>query len=154
MKITIHLPVTPAIKKYLEGRFGKNYHLSLDDWFGCILVNIFENKNYRNYSIQDKKQKRKTETYDITMSTSMAEKNGFIVEMKHEYLINNIIDSIFREDLYMQCLVNKKEFQIEYQTTINTVFDMYDITEDDYSVESIKRDLTRKREKIESKLFI
>lgn len=154
MKISIHLPVSPAIKKYLEVRLGKNYHLTINDWFGGILINMLENKSCKPYEPSNKSQSQKTETFTITVSMSMADKNGFNIQPKHEAQINKIIDDIFREDMYIQAITNKKNYFIEFQTSISNILDSYDITDDEMSYESIKRDFSRKRGDIEKRLFI
>lgn len=154
MKITIHLPVTPYIKKFLTVRLGKEYHLSLDDWFGGMIINMLENKTNKNYSISESKKDKKTEHFSFTASLSLSSKNGFFIEERHEHLINKIVDALFREDLYINAIINKREYDIDYNTSINNVLDAYDITEEDLSVDALKRDLNRKRDKFESMLFL
>lgn len=153
MNITIHLPVTPAIKKFLEGRLGKNYQLSLTDWFGGMIIHMLDTKKTGNYTIETKSDKN-TEVFNITASIDMANKNGFTIEAKHEQLINKIVNSLFRQELYTTAIINKKEYGIEYQTTLSNIMDAYDITEEEFSTDALKRDLIRKKETIESRLYI
>ncbi|WP_300685501.1 hypothetical protein [Chryseobacterium sp.] len=154
MNITINLPVSPAIKKYLTTRLGNNYHLTNNDWFGIIFLNMLENKNNKYYEFIGKKTTNRIETFPITISLSMADKNGFIIRAKHETQINKIIDDVFRQDMYIQALINKKEYGIEYQTSLSNILDAYDITDEELTIDSLKRDFIRKRADIESKLFI
>lgn len=153
MEITIHLPVTPAIKKYLEGRLGKEYKLSIDDWFGGTIINMLTIKRLST-SKEEKRPEKRTERFNIHTSLSMAEKNGFTIENKHEHMINKILNSLFRQDLYINAIINKKNYGIDYHTTINNILDVYDITEEEFNTDALKRDLIRKREEIESLLYL
>lgn len=154
MKVTIHLPVTPAIKKFLEVRLGKEYKLTANDWFGPIILSILENKTNKHYEINCKNNQLRTSTFDITVSLSMAEKAGFIIAPRQENIINQIVEGIFREDMYLQSILNKKMYLIDYQTTISTILDSYDITDEEMNYESIKRDFNRKRAALEEKLYL
>jgi len=154
MKITIHLPVTPAIKKYMIGKFGKDYIINMDDWFGNMVINMLENKSHKFYNTSDRDSMKKSETYDISFSLSTAEKNGVKIIPQHEVAIFNIVDKIFREELYSQALINKKNYLIDFQTTISNILDSYDISDDELSYDALKRDFHRKKEKLEQRLFL
>ena len=157
MKITIHLPVTPAIKKYLVRSLTKekqDYVLNIDDWFGLIVINMLENKSSKNYNITPTQEGQKTEIFDIQLSISAAQKNGFIILPQHETAIFNIVDRMFRESMYKTALINKKNYQIDYQTSINDILDSYDITEEEMSYDAIKRDFNRKKEKLKDTLYL
>ena len=154
MNIIVDIPVTPAIKKFLEARVGKNYHLSGTDWFGILLINIFEKKQNKFFEPTNKNHSSKTENFRFTMSISMADKNGYTILPKHAVIIHNIVDSIFRETMYVEAIRNKKNYKIEYYTSITNILQSYQITPEEMSYESIKRDFNRKRAKLESQLSI
>ena len=154
MKITIHLPVTPAIKKYMIGKFGKDYIINMDDWFGNMVINMLENKTNKFYSTSNRDSDFKTEEYNISFSTSTADKNGIRIIPQHEAAIFNIINKIFREELYSQALINKRNYYIDYQTTISNILDSYDISDDELSYDALKRDFARKKDDLEKRLFL
>lgn len=154
MRITIHLPVTPAIKKYMIGKFGKDYIINMDDWFGNMIINMLENKSNKHYNTSNRDVGSKTDTYAINFSVSTSEKNGVRIIPQHEAAIFNIVDKIFREELYSQALINKKNYLIDYQTTISNILDSYDISDDELSYDALKRDFHRKKEKLEQRLFL
>lgn len=154
MEITINLPVSASIKKYLTARLGTDYHLSNNDWFGILFLNMLENKDNKYYEPVNKKAINKSETFSISISMSMANKNGFNIRPKHEVQINKIVDDIFRHDMYTHALINKKEYSIEYQTTISNILDSYDITDEEMPYESIRRDFNRKKADIAARLFL
>lgn len=153
----MHLPVTPALKKFLTARFGTDYRLSIDDWFGAIVLNVLQNKTNKHYEVLGRNKdvnKYKTEKFSITLSMSTAEKSGFLFLPRHQASLHNIVDSIFREDMYIQALTNKTNYMIEYQTTIRNVLASYDITDEEMSYDSIKRDFARKKKSLEDRLFL
>ena len=154
MKITIHLPVTPAIKKYMICKFGKDYIINMDDWFGNMVINMLENKTNKFYNTSNRDVGLKTQIFDINFSVSTADKNGVRIIPQHEAAIFNIIDKIFREEMYSQALINKRNYFIDFQTTISNILDSYDISEDELSYEALKRDFHRKKEKLEQSLFL
>lgn len=154
MKISIHLPVTPAIKKYLTVRVGENYTVRFEDWFGGIVLSVLENTGSKHGQLVNKRENTATEEFTFTISLSYAEKNGFIILPKHEVLINNIIEDIFRKEMYIQALINKKCYKIEYHTTFSNIMDVYDITDDDLTMDAVKKEFIRKRADIEKSLFL
>ncbi|MGD1319545.1 hypothetical protein [Chryseobacterium sp. 2R14A] len=157
MKITIHLPVTPAIKKYLVRSLLKekqDYILNIDDWFGLIVINMLEYKGSKHYNITPTQEEKKTETFDIHLSISAAHKNGFTILPQYEVAIFNIVDRMFRESMYKSALINKNNYGIDYQTTINDILDSYDITEEEMTYDAIKRDFDRKKEKLKQTLYL
>lgn len=154
MKLTIELAVTPVVKKYLDVKVGKNYHLGVEDWFGGMIINMLENKNTKHYTLLNKDPHLKTESFVFTVGMSTAQKNGFVILPKHEVLINSIVDDMFRKEIYIQAITNKKNYMIEYQTTIANTLDYYDITDEEMTYDTIKRDFSRKRAGLEERLFL
>jgi len=155
MKITIHLPVTPAIKKYLDVRVGPNYKVGSEDWFGGIIISVLENKNSnKHYTLKNHREESATKEFSFLMSLSCSEKNGILILPKHEVIINNIIEDAFRRDMYVNAIINKNQYNIDYNTTFLNTLEFYDITDEEMTLDAIKRDFSRKKESIEKRMFL
>ena len=56
--------------------------------------------------------------------------------------------------VYIDCIFNKERYGIEYQTTILNFLDFYDITEEELSYDSLRKDFNRNKKKIALRLKI
>lgn len=154
MDISINLPVTPAIKKYLTIKLGSEYRLTSIDWFGSIVFSMLENKTKKHNCIKDVNISCKTGIFQFTMSYDLSTKIGFILSPKHETMIHNIVDRIFRDEIYYTAIRNKEFYDIEYQTSINDILDSYDIIDEDITWDALYKEFTRKKKNIKSRLYL
>jgi len=154
MKPSIEIPVNPAVKKYLEIKLGKEYHLSTDDWFGIMIYNFLIYKSNKNFKITPKRISDNPSFFTVFISENQAEKNGISLTEKQEISINNMVEKIFREEMYNLAILNKTLCEIEYRVSINYFLDSFDITEDDLSFDTIIKDFDRKKFTMMEKLYL
>jgi hypothetical protein len=148
MFLTIHLPVSKPIKKFLVAKFGEEYHPTQNEWFGILITSLLHKKSYGDFR-QTKKTEELAETYKIGIRISFSEKHGIFLEKNHESLIQKAVENIFRDSIYEQAIMNKQYYGIDYKTSIENALDFYGIVEDAKSYYStLIRDFTRKKEAI------
>jgi len=155
MDISIDLPVTPAIKKYLAIKLGPEYRLTSMDWFGSIVFSMLEKKGIKKHNcIKDTNISNKTEVFQFIMSYNLTTKIGFVLSPKNATMIHNIVDRVFRDEIYYTAIRNKEFYDIEYQTSINDILDSYDIIDEDITWDAIYKEFTRKKKNIKSRLYL
>ncbi|WP_372472612.1 hypothetical protein AB4865_07265 [Capnocytophaga sp. ARDL2] len=150
MIITINLPVSKHLKEFLTTKFGKEYHLGTDNWFGVLISTLLERKSC--WDFKPKKEEQNTEFYSIHIKLSYANKHGIFLTKGHEELLRKSIESLFRENIYEQALLNKECYGIDYKTTILNCLEYYGITDDNSNyLQALMRDFSRKKDRIETR---
>lgn len=140
--ITIPLPVTPYLKKYLTATYGNNYTISLTDEFGVLILNCLNKQSYYNHKlIKD----QRTSIYTLKMSVSQFEKHGCSISERQLLSIFKNLDSNFRTSIYKAAIINKARFNVDYQETILVHLESYDITDDDMDWDRIIKGFYRKK---------
>lgn len=150
--ITIHLPVSKPVLKFLTSKFGEEYIPSKDNWFGILINSLLEKKS-SNWDFRKKKEDDLLYTYKISMKLSYTDKHGIHFTKYHEDLISKAVESLFREHIYEQAILNKRCYDIDYKTSIINALDFYGVDEDNKSYyQTIIRDFNRKKNKILQKI--
>jgi hypothetical protein len=159
-KIVLQLPVPRYLKKILDSKYGDSYTAKEYCLFGMTVINILKRKSDRDYESIRKKHfqnyrfKDVNEYFFVTINLDKARHNGYEITQKRAYQIVRAIDRDVRENLYLSAIFNKLHYGIEYQSTILNFLDFYDITEEELSYESIRKDFNRKRKSLLEKLNI
>lgn len=150
--ITIHLPVSKPMYQFLTAKFGEEYQPTKDNWFG-ILINSLLSKKNSNWDCRKKEAETFEYFYKINISLSYSDKHGLFFTKFHEDLIRRSVETIFREHLYEQAILNKRCYEIDYKTSIENALALYGVDEGDKSYyQTIMRDFTRKKEAISQRL--
>lgn len=149
MKITIDLPVTSYLQKYLTVKFGTLYQARESDWFGLLIINILSPKNETDYELKNFKS---DSFYTISIGISKAEKRGFIVSKRKGEQLAKAVENYFRSELYSSAILNARNFDIDFKTTIINTLESYGITEEELHYESIRKDFNRNKKNIEDNL--
>ncbi len=152
-KPIIRITVNPAVKKYLEIKFGKKYTLCTDQWFGIMIYNFLLYKTNKDFKITPKIRDQK-DFFEVIISQNQAEKAGISLTEKQEASINNIVEKILREEIYYAAILNKKLYMIDYRITINNILDSYDITEEDLPFDTLIKEFDRKKNSLTEKLYL
>lgn len=140
-KITLHLPVPRYLKKILEIKYGNEYHAKETTLFGLVLISTLQRKLDRKYTFN--KLQSQNEYFTIVIGVGKAQRNGFQHGQKRAFQLSHLIERNIREELYNTCIFNQMNFGIEFQTTILEFLAMYDITEDELSYETLRKDFNR-----------
>lgn len=160
-KVLLQLPVPGYLKKILEKKYGENPSVSRKTLFGLTVINTLKAKRDKDYEASRKvynsgnyRFKDAQQYFFVSVSLDIAKRKGFTHSIDVARQIVKAVDHEIREQLYIDCIFNKEKYAIEYQTTILNWLDFYDITEEELSYESIRKDFNRNRKKIADKLKI
>lgn len=149
MHVTLSISCPTYIRKFVEKSFGKDYVLHQSDWLGIFIYSLIQKKSHPTYHYRSQ---RKSVEFDdklrLMFSISMAEKNGFFLIGSDEKKIIKCIDDIFRSNIYRQAIINKENYNIDFQTTILNNLESYDITEDDLPYETLRKDFNRVKKEL------
>jgi hypothetical protein len=154
-KVLLRLPVPRYLKKILNLRFGEHYDAKENTLFGMAIINILKRKSdcgyvytRNHYRLGNYRFKEKTEIFLVNISLDKARRTGFIFDENRILKIIKAIDKSIRDELYTSAIINKEKYGIEYQTTILDFLDFYDITDEELSYESLRKDFNRNRKKL------
>lgn len=160
-RILLQLSVPVYLKKILDRKYGKEYQAHESSLLGMTVLHTLQRKSDRSYHYSRNRDidghfrfKKNTELFYIYVHLDKAMRNGFTFTEKGAYRIVKALDRQIRQDLYATAIFNKQHYEIEYQTTIRDFLEFNDITEDDLSYESIRKDFNRNRRKIINQLNI
>jgi len=158
--VKIQLQVPKYLKKILVTKYGDNFILKENTLLGMAICNVLMSKNYavHRYRKNEKlkmlyRYKELSESFNIRLSVNKAIRKGFEINDNKLHKIVRGIDKSIREDLYKTAINNKEFYDIEYQTTFYNFLDEYDITEEELSYESLRKDFNRRKEKLTENLF-
>ena len=157
--VKIQLKVPRYLKKILEIKYGPDYILKDSTLLALAISNTLMRKHYavHRYRITSKigryyRFKELSEVYTIQLSIKSGRRKGFEVDENKLHKIVRAIDKSIREELYTAAIINKEQYDIEYQTTILNFLDQYDLEEDDLPYESLRKDFNRSRDKLAKNL--
>lgn len=159
-RVLLQIPVPAYLKKILDIKFGDNYNVTCKNLFGMAVINSLKKKREKDYEISRKKLsgnyrfKESSEYFSVNISIDTANRKGFAHNLDTALRIAKAVDREIREELYCNCIFNKEKYGIEYQTTILNFLELYDITEEELSYESLRKDFNRNKKKIADKLKI
>lgn len=160
-RVLLQLMVPKYLKKILDAKYGENYKARENTLFGMTVINTLKRKSDHDYTYSrdkysqgDYRFKNNTEAYFINVSVDRAKRNGFAFCQRRSFQIVKAFDKSIREDLYTNAIINKEKYGIEYQTTIVDFLDLYDISDDELSYDSLRKDFNRNRRKLAEKLKI
>ena len=160
-RVLLQLNVPSYLKKILVSKLGENYRPKEDNLYGLAIINTLKRKSEHNYEYRrehysggDYRFKNSTEQFFIYISVDRASRRGFSFDPRRSFQIVKAFDKQIREELYTKAIFNKENYGIDYQTTINDWLNMYDISEEELSYDSIRKDFNRNRIKLMKKLKI
>ncbi len=147
MKVFIHIPCPTYLRKFVEISFGENYELNHTDWLGILVLGLLQKKSHPTYHYAgQKKVANYSDKLQLNFTIHQANKNGFFLVNSDETKIVKGIDDVFRTGMYRAAVLNQENFGIEYKTTITTYLDAFNITEEELSYETIRKDFNRLKE--------
>lgn len=160
-RVLLQLNVPRYLKKILEVKYGNEYKPRETELLGIAVINTLKKKSDRNYQYIRQKSptdnnrfKESNEAFFISLAVDKASRKGFSVDPKRANQIVKALDRNLREDLYTTAIINHHRYDIEFQTTIENFLDLYDISEEELSYESIRKDFNRNKKRIAEKLKI
>ncbi len=158
--VKIQLKLPKYLKKILDIKYGPDYVLKDSTLFALAISNIMMRKHYavHRYRLNSKtgkyyRYKELSEVYTIHLSIKTGRRKGFEIDENKLHKIVRAIDKSIREELYISAIINKEQYDIDYQTTILNFLDQYGIEEDELSYESLRKDFNRLREKLTKNLI-
>lgn len=160
-KVLLQLPVPRYLKKILEVKFGENATASRKNLLGLTIISTLKGKRDKDYENSRKvynsgnyRFKDAQHYFFVNISLDIAKRKGFTHSIDTSKQIVKAFDRDIREQLYIDCIFNKEKYGIEYQTTILNFLDFYDITEEELSYDSLRKDFNRNKNKLAERLKI
>lgn len=150
IEIQLQLPI--YLVKYLKTLYGEPYSPMPDDEIGIYILNILERKTSLSEPVYSF-QRKSNVTYTLCINEHNFTKRGCLIPTEKQSLIVKYVDSHFRKEIFRSAVLNYHYYQIPYKKTIITALKTYNITENDLSYETIRKDFNRKKGKIEEKLI-
>lgn len=146
--ITETVPVADHVYKYILGINGSETIVAdRSDFIGNIILSSLN----RNSDVKIGKRKF-NKSIKIVIKDHQYLKSGVFVGIKRGQVFNNLIDKMFRRELYSHCFMNKDLHDDSYLQIIRNFLNVYNISEDDLKLDSIYRDFKRKKKEKEIKI--
>lgn len=140
-QITLHLSVPRYVKKILEFKYGDDYKAREDTLLGMVVLNSLQKKSERNYIY--KRQNPDIAYFSMKVGIDKASRTGFQINHNKARQISKAIERDIREKLYNEAMTNEMNFGVEFRATLQNFLDLYDITEEELSYETIRKDFNR-----------
>lgn len=153
MEITIEIPVKSYLKKYIEASFGGNIKLSERTWIGIIIYNVIKRKTFKNNYDYKPIGKDINAKMQFKISSDKSYRYGCVLLPTQIYYINLALDNLFKGEIVKQALINQSNYNIDFKTSILTILDAYDITEDELNYQSIRKYFNRNYQKYKNRLI-
>lgn len=150
MRITIHIPVSAYLYKYLEFKYGQDYKASEADWFGLLVINTLSRKSNFDYAQRNPKVQA---YYTVSICMRKAESAGFFVTRRHGEQLAKAVDKLFREEIYIYAILNFENHGVQYKTSIEKITRSMGITEDDLPYDTIRKDFNRNKKRMMEKFM-
>jgi hypothetical protein len=140
--ITESIPVADHVYKYLVKRYGSD---TVTATRNDIIGNIVLSSLNRNSDIKLAKPKF-NKVFNVVIKENHYLRNGVFIGVKHGQVFNNMVDKLFRDEMYFHVFINNSEDKAKFLEGIRKYLSLYDITEDDIKLESLYRDFKRKKD--------
>ena len=139
--ITIQIPVSLHVKKFLLSWYGEGYILNLHDSLGKAVHGLLRKKiNTVRGTL-----KMQEPYYTIHIPMSKAEKEGCVIHPNNLYLISEQFDKYFRDIAFSYVMIHSAIHNGQQKEGLREVLTAFNMTEDDISLDSLYRDLKRKK---------
>ncbi|MGK4567828.1 hypothetical protein [Flavobacterium sp. 3HN19-14] len=148
MSINILIPAKPHIKKYWEKRFGSDYKISNDLFFGMLIVQILDMKIEKPVPI-DKSEYSKI--IRVTVPEFYFRTKGHSIGYNKKRFIARLITKLFVEELHAFIDIRTSTGGEKVMDSLRLFLDFYQLTEDDCKVESLYRSYQRHKKQTEIK---
>lgn len=142
-----YIPVSPHVKKFLTTIYGEEYQISKVDFLGLLLIPFFT-KEVQLFTGRSKiTDSVKTDVFPILISFDFFQRQGYFISHDQLKLIGRTLDKYFREMMYNHVNVFSAAYGVAKKQCIVDFCELYGITEEDFSSESLYRDYQRKQER-------
>ncbi len=144
-----NIPVADHVYKYLVARCGKDCIVATRNTFiGSTVLSLLS----RNNDIRHDSKKRHNKLFHVIINEDKYLRNGVHLDYRSAQAFNDLVDKMFREELYCHVMINKYSTNEKFIDSIRNFLEVYDITEEDIKFETIYRDFKRKKDDIQISL--
>jgi len=148
--ITEHLPVSNHVYKFLVKRCGSDVFVAHRNTF---IGNVILSSLGKSTDVRIGSSVNFTKIFNVVIKDHYYLKNGVHLSFKNAKVFNNMIDLLFREEMFAQIIILHEANNTNFVELIKNYLKAYDITEDDLKLDTIYRDFKRKKEKLQQKLI-
>jgi len=158
--ITLNIPLSSFLQKYLTKKYGTEHDVNRRTWFGRYIIDLLD-KNYRKSNVDLKKDS----FYPVHVSSAIIKEVGFDMSATKLKLLEEMINKVFLNDLYSYINVsmgNELKFHNARHNSINKqnatqaiaqFLKFYDIHESELCQDSVYRNFNRVRKSDKNELL-
>ena len=147
--VQINIPVSDHIYKYLAAKCGTGLFTATRNTFvGSVVLSMLS----RNEDLKRESSKKHSKVFTVLVKEDSYMRNGIFIDLKCMKAFNEMVDKMFREELYCHMIINKFTHKSQYLDCIRNFLRIYNINEEDIKEETVYRDFKRKKEDIESRM--
>lgn len=151
LSIQLQIPVANHIYKYLQIKCGiKPFVATRNTFVGSVVLSILN----KNDDIRQESKQQHQCVFKVEVKEENFIRNGVFIDQRTAHVFNDLIDKMFREELYCHIIINKVNQKTQYLKCIRSFMAIYNITEEDIKEETIYRDFKRKKDQIEERMNI
>lgn len=137
--------VSPHVKKFLSTLYGSNYHLSIKDSIGILIIQLLQKEVSTNDVDQDFVSLKNKVPYVLTFTHDTFKTYGFTFSSKQSLVIGDFLEKYFREQLYSFTLTQAMTKKSNWKDSMKKYLSIFDITVDDFDIESFYKDFKRRK---------
>ncbi len=132
--IQVKIPMKPYVVKFLKKNYGSNHKISRRSWLGKSLLHLLTFK----FAKPPKMNPMSSFTFIIPMR--MCLEYGYFVDHSKYKDIADVCEDVFKKNMFSHIHINAVNGSHgEVMNSLRNYFDFYDITEDDFKLESAYR---------------
>jgi hypothetical protein len=147
--IQINIPVSDHVHKYLITKYGKGpFTATRRSVVGSVILSMLS----KNNDIRHDKNRYNSKVFSAIIKEDHYLRNGVYIDYRTSKIFNDIVDKMFKEELYCHVIINKFTHKSQYLDCIRNFLKVYDITEEDLKLESVYKDFKRKKQAIQERM--
>lgn len=126
--------------------------MSNNDELGELILGILRQSPDVYYELKRINTPNSSKVYPIVISLDGLKKSELNARINVLCEISKLLVSWFRNKMYERAIIDKERHRVPFKVTIESYLDLFDISEDELSSETLRRDFSRKKRKIINKL--
>lgn len=139
--ITIEIPVSPHVNKFLNIMYGNNYILDTRSTLGKAIFVLLQKK----VKLVKINPEVNNSIFKIKIPDIRTKLGGCYIHQNNINMISQYCDRYFRDILYMNTLIQSVHESENIKKGMRRVLEVFDISEEDIALDSLYRDFMRKR---------
>lgn len=146
--VQINIPVADHIYKYLISKCGTlPFTATRSTFIGSVVLSTLN----RNEDVRHPSRTKTTKIFNVTIKEESYLRNGIFIDFKSAKVFNDLMDRMFREELYNYIMLNTQHHDTKYMECIRNFMVFYNINEEDIKEETVYRYFKRKKKQLQTR---